>query len=43
MWARLNVYRVLVGKPDGKTTRKIYKSGGIILRWDAMDWINLTE
>jgi hypothetical protein len=43
-----NAYRLLVGKPEGKTTRKINrwvdnKMYLLEIRWNGVDWICLAE
>jgi hypothetical protein len=45
-----NVYRLLVGKPDGKTTRKTkpwvvdtIKMDLVEVGWDGVDWILLAQ
>jgi hypothetical protein len=48
MWEKVNAYRILVGKPKGKRPlgrprRRSVDNIKIDLRWDGMDWIDLTQ
>jgi hypothetical protein len=43
-----NAYKILVGKPEGKTTQRIYRweDSRIDLReigWESVDWIHLAQ
>jgi hypothetical protein len=46
MAAKWNAYRILVGKPEGKTTRRWDRDIKMDLReigWGSMDWIDLPQ
>jgi hypothetical protein len=50
MWEKINAYRILVGKPEGKRPlrrpRRWVDSIKIDLRelgWDGIDWIDLAQ
>jgi hypothetical protein len=46
MWEKLNSYRSLVGKPEGKRPLGTLRCGwkdNIKMGWGGMDWIHLAQ